>query len=388
MKRPSKSGHTGPYADRFRSTGLFRRPIGFLPAAAVLLPLVANAQNALPDPTRIAQAPNVTVGLIAGTAGSTEARIAADIATVLDDADRLRVLPMQGSGSIQNIADLSYLKGVDVAIVHADTMAQTMQRGTIAREGSVQYIAKLFQEELHVLARKTITSLGDLNGQPVAIGRAGSGNDLTAGALLDALHIKAAIQTSTDALALDRLRRGEIAAMILVGGMPIPLLLTVPPGTGLHFLPIPLNTQLVENYLPSKLGPQQYPSLVGSDESIDTVAVSAVLITLAAPADSLRAKRVNRFVDTLFERFDQFRQPGLHPKWPEVNLATQLPGWTRYPEVQAHLKNQGQARENKLRTAFDTYLQQSGQPAAGLDAERRQALFEGFLRWRQGKAAQ
>jgi TRAP transporter TAXI family solute receptor len=348
----------------------------------MLLPLLANAQTPPPDPTRIAQAPNATVGLIGGSAGSTDARIAADMALVLDDADRLRVLPIQGKGSVQNIADLAYLKGVDVAIVQADALGQTMQRNIIAREASVQYIAKLFQEEIHILARKDIAGLNDLNGQKVEIGRAGSGSDLTASALLDTLHIKVAIQNDPAGIALDRLRQGDSAAMILVGGMPIPLLQTVPPGTGLHFLLIPLTAQLVETYLPSKLGPQQYPSLVGMNESVDTVAVGAVLITLSAPPDSLRAKRVNRFVDTLFERFDQFRQPGFHPKWSEVNLSAQLPGWTRYPEAQAQIKNVDQARETKLRAAFDTYLQQSGQPEAGLDADRRQALFQDFLRWR------
>ena len=119
---------------------------------------------------RIAQAPNATIGLIAGEAGSTDARIAADIATVLDDGDKLRILPMQGNGSIQNIADLIYLKGVDVAIVHGDALTQTMQANAIPKEGSVQYIAKLFEEEIHILAGKNVTSLDDLNGQPVSAG--------------------------------------------------------------------------------------------------------------------------------------------------------------------------------------------------------------------------
>ncbi|WP_158258463.1 TAXI family TRAP transporter solute-binding subunit [Rhodopila globiformis] len=364
---------------RCRRAGLLRTRLA---AAAMLLPLLAHAQTAAPAPSRIAQAPNATVGLIGGPAGSTDARIAADMAIVLDDADRLRILPIQGEGSVQNIADLAYLKGVDVAIVQTDALAQTMQRAIIAREGSVQYIAKLFQEEIHILARKNIAGPNDLNGQKVEIGPVGSGGDMTARTLLDELHVKAALHNDPASIALERLRQGDSAAMILVGGAPIPLLQTVPPGTGLHFLPIPLNAQLVENYLPSKLGPQQYPSLMGTGEPVDTVAVGAALITLSAPPDSLRAKRVNRFVDTLFERFAQFRQPGLHPKWSEVSLSAQLPGWTRYPEAQLQVKYVDQARENKLRASFDTYLQQSGQPEAGMDADRRQALFQDFLRWR------
>nr|WP_294526091.1 TAXI family TRAP transporter solute-binding subunit [uncultured Rhodopila sp.] len=346
----------------------------------------ALGQTAARDPARIAQAPNITVGLISGDTGSTDSRIAADIATVLDDADRLRVLPMLGNGSVQNIADLVYLKGVDVAIVHADALAQTMQDNAIPKEGSVQYIAKLYQEEIHVLAGKGIASLNELNGQPINAGRPGSGTELTASTLFGALHIGVSFRHETDTRALELLRRDEIAAMVVIGGKPVPLLQTVPPGTGLHFLPIGLNEQLVDTYLPTSLDYQQYPSLVTMGHSVDTVAVGAVLITLTTAADSLRAKRINRFVDMLFQRFDQFSEPGFHPKWSEVSLFAQVPGWTRYPEAQTLVNKQDQSREANLRSAFGTYLSQTGQSIEGLDPARQQALFQDFLRWRDRRA--
>ena len=279
------------------------------------------AQPASPvsDAVRIAQASNSTLGLIAGGPGSTDARVAAEIARVVDDDDKLRVLPMQGRGSEQNIADLIYLKGVDLAIVHADVLSQTMQRGSIPREASVQYICKLFQEEVHILARKDIVGLGDLAGKLVSV--------------------------------------------------------------GLHFLPVPLTTQVIDTYLPTSLDRQHYPNLVPAGPPVDTVAVGSILITLSTAADTQRAKRVNRFVDTLFERFDQFRKPGFHPKWREVNLAAQVPGWARYPEVLALLRNNQQG-DTGLRTSFDSYLNQSGQSTAGMNNERREALFRDFLRWR------
>jgi uncharacterized protein len=378
----------GPLVCRFIGVVFSRAAARCLMIALLLLSFTprTQAQTAALDPARIAQAPNATVGLLAGISESTDARIAADIAIVLDDADRLRILPMQGTGSIQGIADLFYLKGIDVAIVHADALTQAMQRNAISKE-SVQYIAKLFQEEIHVLARPTIANFGDLSGKPVSIGRVGSDAALTSGILLDALHIDADIEYNSDLQALDRLRRGEIAAMVVVGGKPVPLLQTISPGTGLHFLPVPLNAQLLETYLPSKLESQQYPSLVAMDHPVDTIAVGAVLITLATPSDTLRARRVNRFVDALFDRFDQFHQPGFHPKWSEVNLSTQLPGLARYPQVQVQLRNQDQARENRLRSDFDTFLRQTGQSSSGLVAERRQALFQDFLRWRDKHTA-
>src|ERR1700760_1780618 len=136
-------------------------------AALVMMACMPRLASADPVPSvadavHVSTAQNATIGLVAGGPGSTDAVIAADIEQALDDGDKLRVLPMLGRGSVQNIADLIYLKGVDVAIVHSDVLTQTMQNGTIPREASVQYIAKLFPEEIHILARKEILSLKDL----------------------------------------------------------------------------------------------------------------------------------------------------------------------------------------------------------------------------------
>jgi TRAP transporter TAXI family solute receptor len=347
--------------------------------ARLTCPAMADQTPPVSDPVRISIAQNATIGLIADGPGSTDTRIAADIARALDDGDKLRVLPMLGRGSVQNISDLIYLKGVDVAIVNTDVLTQTMQSGTIPRESSVQYIAKLFPEEIHILARKEIVSLNDLNGKPVATGAVGSGAEMTAADLLDMCHVAPNIIHEGPLAALDHLRHGEIAAMFVVGGKPVPILQGIEAGSLLHFLPIPLNAQLVDSYLPTSLDRQSYPNLVPAGPPVDTVAVGSVLVTLSTPSDTARAKRVNRFVDTLFDRFDQFRLPGFHPKWREVNLSAQVQGWVRYPEALGLLRNSG---DLTLRTSFDAYLNQSGQTTAGMDNERRESLFRDFLHWR------
>jgi len=91
-------------------------------------------------------------------------------------------------------------------------------------------------------------------------------------------------------------------------------------------------------------------------------------------------------VDTLFDRFGRFGDTGFHPKWAEVNLFAQFPGWTRYPEAQTLLSKQDQSREANLRSSFDSYLNQTSQSVSGLDANGRQALFQDFLRWRDKHA--
>lgn len=302
-------------------------------AWAMVACLCLSRAEAADDAVRLAQARKATVGLIAGQAGSTDTEIAAELAQVLDNGTQLRVLPILGQGSVQNLADLIFLRGVDVAIVHADALSQTLRDRTIPREQSVEYITKLFQEEVHVLAQESIRSVHDLDGKPVEVGPEGSGTDVTASALLSALDIHADVRHEAQDVALRRLRGGEVAAVVVVGGEPVPALLQLPPDSGLHFLPVPLNTRLVDTYFPSRLDSQSYPNLVPQGGTVDTIAVGSMLVTLSAHASGGRRERVNRFVDALFARFDALRQPGLHPKWQEVSLGAQVPGLRRYDEA-------------------------------------------------------
>src|SRR5215470_11100233 len=61
------------------------------------------------------------VGLVTGTTGGTYAQIGAELASVLDDGNELRILPIMGRGSVQNLADILFVKGVDLGIVRSDT---------------------------------------------------------------------------------------------------------------------------------------------------------------------------------------------------------------------------------------------------------------------------
>src|SRR3954463_13634208 len=58
-----------------------------------------------------------TVTLISGTIGGTYVQFGADLASVLDDGNKLRVLPIVGRGSVQSVADILFLHGVDLGIV-------------------------------------------------------------------------------------------------------------------------------------------------------------------------------------------------------------------------------------------------------------------------------
>ncbi|RYI87617.1 MAG: TRAP transporter substrate-binding protein, partial [Acetobacteraceae bacterium] len=276
-----------------------------------------------------------TVGVIAGGIDGTYARIAADLAAVLDEPDGLRVLPILGKGSVQNISDILALRGVDVGIVQSDVLAYARRERLLPGvEQFIQYIAKLYDEEVHVLAAPGITALADLAGKPVNVDGRGSGTAMTATILFDGIAIEP--RYAPQDTALEQLRRGEIAALVYVAGKPARLFTGIPAESRLHFLPVPATPALLETYLPSTLAPTDYPTLVGG-APVETIAVGAVMAAYAWPQATERHRKVARFVEAFFTKFPDFLRPPRHPKWREVNLAAQVPGWTRFGPAAAHV---------------------------------------------------
>jgi TRAP-type uncharacterized transport system substrate-binding protein len=345
----------------------------------VLAAIGPTAAQTDPNP-RLVQANAGTVGVISGEIDGTYVRIAADLAAVLDDGDRLRVLPILGRGSVQNIADILYLRGVDIGIVQSDVLAYAQQQRLFpGLEQSIQYITELYQEEVHVLARRDITRLDDLTGQVVNIGGSGSGSAITGTLLFGSLNLRPKFSSDDQDLALEKLKRGEIAAMLVVDGKPARLFTRIDPGTGLHFLPIPLSPVLAETYLPSQLEHAQYPNLIDQDTPVETVAVGAVMAAFAWPTDTDRYRKVARLVDAFFTNFQKFLQPPRHPKWREVNLAAQIPGWRRFPAAQEWLNRQAPEAEGvAFQERFTEYLR-SNNLSQALTAAQRDALFQQFL---------
>ena len=94
-----------------------------------------------------------TVTLITGTIGGTYVQFGADLSSVLDDGNKLRVLPIVGRGSVQSIADILFLQGVDIGVVRADSLDYLEKKG-IAHDLRKQltYVTKLYNEEMQVIA--------------------------------------------------------------------------------------------------------------------------------------------------------------------------------------------------------------------------------------------
>jgi uncharacterized protein len=273
-----------------------------------------------------------TVGVVTGGVDGTYIRFGADLNNVLDDGDSLRVLTILGRGSVQNLGDLLFLRGVDVVFVQSDILAYSRQRKLYpGLDQGVQYITSLYREEVHVLARADIRDLTELQGKPVNVDLVGSGTAMTASVLFGSLGISPDFRNTDQTAALNKLLRGELAAMVYVVGQPARLFANVPANTGLHFLTIMPQKNLPEVYEPAVITSDRYPTLM--ETAIPTVGVRAVLAVYGWPNGSDRYKKVARFVTAFLAHFDELQRPPRHPKWLEVDITAELPGWKRFPVV-------------------------------------------------------
>lgn len=384
---------------RHRIPPPFRCRAGQIPVLLLmLLPMLivfaafSTDAEAANDPAGGAEA--ASVGVLSAGANSTDVRIVADLADVLD-GQRLRVVPIIGQGGLRNVQDLLSLPVADVAIIQADVAAEFGKEGSRKDLGNrLVYIAKLFNEEVHILARKEIGALGDLSDRAVAVGPMDSGSSLTAGAIFAALSIPIRPVFEPLSAALPKLRAGEIDAVVYVAAKPsLPNNQTAGLAAGgseagdqpLHFLAIPVNERLLEDYVPSALTHQDYPELIGAGETVETVSVPMVMVAEAKPAAQSGA--IDAFVQAFFSRFVQLQEPQRHPKWRETNLAATVPGWQRVPAAVDWIRaNMATPDERKLQDAFTDMLRFVREQNIKLDAklteQQTQALFWRFVDWR------
>jgi uncharacterized protein len=346
-------------------------------------PEVQTLRPQTPAATALTRANAGAVGVVSGGVNGTYLRIAADLAGVLDDGENLRVLPIVGKGSVQNIADILFLRGVDIGIVQADALAYIRRQNMFpGADQALQYITKLYDEEVHVLARKEIGKVEDLANRPVSVDVQGSGTAMTASVLFESLGIPVKTVNDDQDTAIEKLKRGEIDALIFVTGQPARLFSTIGPETGLHFLSVPMTPELMDTYVPAQLGHAAYPTLVAEGEPVDTLAVGAVMAVFGSQPATDRYKRLALFTDAFFGKFQQFLEPPHHPKWKEVDLEAQVPGWTRFAPAREWLARQTMAANGTgERAEFNAFVADRGDVPAALSPAQRDALFQQFLSW-------
>ena len=332
------------------------------------------------------------VELETGSSAGISVRIAEDIANLINDGATRRVVPVVGKGSLGNLTDLKLLRGIDIAILQTDILDYAREQQLFPGAGtSITYIAKLYNEEFHLLARPQINTIADLANKTVNVDLRDSGTAITASRIFDLLKLPVTLTNDPPEVALEKLRKGEIAALGFVAGKPAPFFRDIKGDDGLHLLAVPFKPAMAASYLPARFTPEDYPGLVPQSRPVDTIGVGTVLVVANLQQTPERYRNVANFVEAFFTGFQSLLEPGHHPKWREVNLAAELPGWRRYPPAEQWLQRNLQAvkapNPQEVMTIFARFVDERRQSIGGapMTEQEKTDLFKQYQRWEAGQ---
>lgn len=340
----------------------------------------------VPGPNDVWKMPNReamnagTVTVITAPAGGATSVFGSDMSRVLDDSG-VRVLTVLGKGPVHNVVDILALKAIDMGIVVADVPEfYRLQYKIPDITSQLRYIAKLYNNEIHVVAPTSVNSISDLAGKRIV-----ASTDVgyyAAKVIFNRLNMNATFDYWTDdAAAIQKIVDGQADAYIGSTGKVFGLLRAVKnEDHKLHLVPVPYDRRLQDLYLPTTLSSDDYPNMLAPGESIDTIAVSDLLVTFNWPEKSDRYYRVANFVDAFFSKFDEFRKPPRHPKWKEASMTATIPGWTRFKAAQDWIDNWNarQAKEATL-AKFKEFLAANGR--GNMPDEEVEKMYARFLEW-------
>ncbi len=340
---------------------------------------------------QVEQANANTVTLISGTVNGSYLQLANDFSFVLDEPDKLRVLPVVGRGGYENIYDVLLLRGIDLGLIRSDSLDIAKREGRVSDIAQrLAYIALLTNDEFHIVAPKSITSIDQLRGKRVNFDLAGSGTNISGRLIFEKLGIQVTASNHDSGTAVGMLQRGELDAAVFMSFKPVRWIANIPQNAGLHLLDVPYDQRVEDVYYPITLGRADYPNLIPEGRTVSTISAKTILITYNWQPGSERYQRVERFVNAFFSKFDDFKQPNRMSKWQEVNLTATFPGLPRFKPATDWLQRQQAAAAPAgdpaaQRRQFQQFLDQRPQGAAASSPAERERLFEEFTRWQRSR---
>jgi len=347
---------------------------GFAPASASAGQLVKQKLNAW------------TLGLAGGLIEGAPLRFAYEMARIVDDGDNLHVLPIVTRGPQENVEALLYLKGVDAAIINSDALDE-FKALVPDIQNRINYVLSLFHSELHVFVRPEINSLKDLEGKRVNFNTPGTAAAYSGPIIFDRLHINIEKTFIPHPVALQQMRKGEMAAVVFVTSKPVDAFARSKWEPGFKFLPVEYGQQFEDHYLPANLTATDYPGLINPGEQVQTIAVPTILAAYNWRKNSDRYDRLARFIEHLFDRVERLQEPGFHPKWKDVNVNAAVPGLERSAAAQewvdrAHGPGSAVAARRPLDQTDLAQIRNDARAATGSNTEAHR-LFREFMEWRR-----
>lgn len=269
------------------------------------------------------------VGVVSDEVSGTFARIAADLHAELG-GDGLRIRPLASGGPLRTLQALTGQPGADVGVVQADAFESPAPEDSSAKtQRGFSTIARVYDEQVHILVPERITDISQLHGLRVNIDRPGSGSHLTARLVFQKLGLEPTFTTDDNDAALDSLRTGGIDGAFILAPRPAAEVLRFQ-ADGFRLLPVPWRPDVMRSYSPADLLASDYPTLIPQDGRIRTIAVGVVLAAGNPPPGSKASRRLARFVRSFQAHLDELRRPGHHFAWADVRLSAEAQGWGRF----------------------------------------------------------
>ena len=286
-----------------------------------------------------------TIGLAGGLLEGAPIRFATEISRILNDGGVTHVLPVVTRGPTENVNDLLYLRGIDVAVINSDSLEEYKSQVPEIQQ-RIRYLLSLFPSELHIFVRPEIKSMADLAGKKVNFNTQGTAAAYTGPLIFSRLGIAVEKTFIPHPVALEQMKHGEIAGVVFVTSKPVDAFAKGKWDEGFKFLPVEFGPKFEDYYLSSALESTDYPNLIAKGERVPTISVPTVLASYNWRLNSPRYRRLERFVDELFGGIDKLKTPGFDAKWKDVDITNRVPGLERFQGAQEWLDRKAAVKQS------------------------------------------
>ncbi|CCC39468.1 TAXI family TRAP transporter solute-binding subunit [Haloquadratum walsbyi] len=252
---------------------------------------------------------NTRLSWHAGGTGGTYFPLSNEFKTVVEDNTDFSLNVQSTGASVENVGSLTD-GSADFALIQND-IAFFAKNGTgiDAFDGNpienLRGVATLYPETITVvtLADSNISTLSDLSGKTINTGDLGSGTQVNANQILEAVGItEFTEQNAGFSQASEQLANGDIDAAFVVGGWPVGAIEDLATTNDVQIVPIQGENRQTVKGAASWFADDTIPAGTynGVDEATETIAVQAMIATRAG----LDAGTVETVTAALFENVD------------------------------------------------------------------------------------
>ena len=272
--------------------------------------------------------------------------------------DTVKLVELASTGSDANIDNLIGKKA-DAAFVQADTLQFTAMNDPRAGDSQIRVLLPMYPEEVHVIALKDLSktsgglslfgkniggsttalnSLSDLEGLKVG---AWGGSFTTARAISYLGSVKyEAVQFDDDKSALAALQKGEIAAIVAVGGQPLGFV----SGLSSNYKLLKISSDLADKVKAYQKARVSYRNIGAS--GVETVAARSLLVVKNYTSPARKAKFTALKACIVKHDADFKEGTGHHPKWADVDLNAPV-SWAMYETADEPFSSTAPAKKRK-----------------------------------------